>query len=136
MLLFNLDKLEEAAQKATLATPAKEDDALYFLLLKWWRDDDIIPRRFDKYKLNRPLTGGSSFIINPEAFFNRRNKAESVYKSQAIKLMARRDLNLYRQFNMDYLDISFFPDLNIQAIKYNPLIEIKGSHIYFKTEGN
>lgn len=125
ILIFDLNKLEEYADG--------NDVKMLWLLHKWYRDKDTVPRRGDKYFLRGPLSGGSSFLINPAPILLDKT-TDPIYLAQYVKLAARRDLTMYKQFHATYLDISFYPDINLQNIKYNPLLDIKSNVINFKYE--
>ena len=92
-----------------------------------------IPRSSrDKVK---PIVGlhGQSFILNPAALFNDRC-TDIVYKVQYIKLAARRNYINYKLYKHKHLDLSYYPDLNVDAIKYNPLLTTTNNNLYFKYE--
>lgn len=125
ILIFNLNKLETFA--------GDNDVKLIWLLYKWYRDKDCIPRKGDKFVLIKPLTGGSSFLTNPEPLLLDKI-TDPIYIAQYIKLAGRRDLFMYKQYRVTQLDISFFPDINLENIKYNPLIQVSGNKIHFKYE--
>ncbi len=102
-------------------------------MYKWWRDRDIIYRRNDQFKLLRPLTGGSSFLLNPDGILLDKT-TEPAYITQYIKLAGRRDLFLYKQYEMITLPLSYFTDINLTNIKTNPLLTITNTEIHFKYE--
>ncbi len=77
---------------------------------------------------------GLSFLLNPEPLFRKDNKVDILYKIQYIKLAARRDYGLYKLYGQKTLDLSYFPDINISAIRTNPLISIKNNQIFFLYE--
>lgn len=76
---------------------------------------------------------GNSFILNPIDLFN--DSSNTIYKSQYIILAAKRDYYLYSTYKIKSLQLSFFPDLNIEKIKTNPLLTINKTEIKFKYEG-
>ncbi len=125
ILKFNLIILEELAEG--------NDTKFNWLLYKWWRDRDIIYRRNDQFKLLRPLTGGSSFLLNPDGILLDKT-TEPAYITQYIKLAGRRDLFLYKQYEMITLPLSYFTDINLTNIKTNPLLTITNTEIHFKYE--
>jgi hypothetical protein len=76
---------------------------------------------------------GSSFLTSPgQLFFDR--VTDILYKAQYIELAGRRSYQQYIDLGYNHLDLSYYPDLNINAIKYNPLLTIKNNKIYFKYE--
>jgi len=81
-----------------------------------------------KYKL-----AGNNFLINPAELFFDRN-TDILFKAQYIRLAGRRSYQQYKDLGYKHLDLSYFPDLNLQIIKYNPLLTIKNNKIYFKYE--
>lgn len=121
-LFFDLNKLEELSCS----------DANKFLtLLEYHFNKKTIPSKYDKYK-PVPLHG-SCFLLNPIPFFSDKT-TDILYKVQYIKLAARRDYNLYRQYKYKALNTSYFPDLNWDAIRSNPLLKITPTEITFKYE--
>ena len=76
---------------------------------------------------------GNSFILNPQDLFN--CSSNTIYKSQYIILAAKRDYYLYSTYKITSLQLSFFPDLNIDKIKTNPLLTINKTEIKLKYEG-
>ena len=81
-----------------------------------------------KYKLI-----GNSYLTNPGQLFFDRN-TDVLFKAQYIQLAARRSYQQYKDLGINYLDLSYFPDLNLEAIKHNPLLITKNNKIYFKYE--
>lgn len=76
---------------------------------------------------------GFSFLTNPgELFFDQ--STDILFKSQYIQLAARRSYQHYIDLGHTYLDLTYFPDLKIDAIKYNPLLIINNNKLYFKYE--
>ena len=122
MLFFNLAQLQLAANgnSTTLVKELKQ----YFL----YRNKKLNGYYLPKYS----LFGGTSFLINPKELFN--DSALDVYKAQYIILAGKRDLNLYKEYKVATLDLSFFPDLQVEKIKNNPLLDIKQQQIKFKYE--
>lgn len=124
-LFFNIEVLE----KETNGDPVY----LVFALQKWFNKEHVPKNAKDKYK---PLTKslvGNSFLLQPVKFFND-TKTDIIYRSQYLKLAARRDYTLYKLYGAKFLDLSFLPDLNIKLIEANPLISIAQNKIYFKYE--
>jgi hypothetical protein len=77
---------------------------------------------------------GASFILNPEPLFNGNKNVDILYKIQYIQLAARRDYAMYKLYGAKYLDLSYYPDINIHAIATNPLLTVVNNKIYFKFE--
>lgn len=122
-LLFNLTLLESK----TNCDPVKlvETLKLYFLRKK-------IPKNSRSKVKPLPNLFGNSFLLNPESLF--KNTAEIVFQAQYIRLAGRRDYGMYKIFGHTFLDLSYFSDLNLDALKHNPLLTIKDNKIYFKYE--
>lgn len=76
---------------------------------------------------------GNSFILNPIDLFN--DNSSTIYKSQYIMLAAKRDYYLYSVYGIRSLQLSFFPDIDIDKIKTNPLLTINKTEIKFRYEG-
>ena len=76
---------------------------------------------------------GSNYLINPDQFFYDRS-IDILYKAQYIELAGRRSYQQYKDLGYKYLDLTYYPDLNKNAIKYNPIITIENNKIYFKYE--
>ncbi len=98
---------------------------------------------FYTYVFKRALAkniSGTSFLINPEQLLKNAKKLDTGFVIQYIKLAAHRDYALYKYYNTLSLDLSFFPDINLNVIKYNPLLKISDNKIYFlyeeKLKGN
>ncbi len=123
-LFFNLKTLEE--QSCNSAT--KFIDMLEFHYTKRLpatRDSKVVPSKV-------PLHG-NSFLLNPGDFFKDKT-TDLLFKVQYVKLAARRDYNLYKQYRYRALNTSYFPDINYDAIKLNPLLTITKSELTFKYE--
>lgn len=88
---------------------------------------------YKHYRLTNNKITGSNFIINPSKFFSDRN-IDILYKAQYIELAGRRSYQHYKDLGYKHLDLSYYPDLNKNAIKYNPILKIENNKIYFKYE--
>lgn len=75
---------------------------------------------------------GKSFLLKPKQLF--KAKIDIVYKVQYVRLAAKRDYFLYKQYGFNGLDLSLYPDLHTNNIKYNPLLEISNNKLTFKLE--
>jgi len=122
-LFFNIQKLEEV-------TKCNAD--LMLLHLNIWRSK-IIPKSAPKGTKQVNLAG-SSYLLNFDDLLH--HVGDTLWKGQYIRLAARRDYMLYKMYRAKYLDLSYFPDIDINAIKHNPLLEIVGNKLYFKFEEN
>lgn len=124
ILFFNLTTLE-----ATVGT-----DATYMVeALRKLSDGRTIPRNIsEKYKPIANLGKGTSFLINAKGLFV--DKSDIIYKAQYIRLAGRRDFISYKISGRKTLDLSYFPDIKLEAIRSNPLLDIASGHIHFKYE--
>lgn len=123
-LFFNLQILETKTQ----CDPQKLVKTLELHYL-----GKTLPRNSkDKVKPLRNLVG-TSFLLNAATFFAD-TKTDIVYKAQYIRLAGRRDYVLYKLYGQRYLDLSYFLDIDLNAIKHNPLLTITNNKINFKYE--
>jgi hypothetical protein len=123
-LFFNLQLLE---------SESGNDEQKFLKLLKYYYDNTTVVSKYEKYKPLEKSLKGNSFLINPRPvlYSTDRNPTDLV---NYIKLAGRRDLLLYKNYKILHLDRSLYPDINIEAIKYNPLLTITNNHIKFKYE--
>lgn len=124
ILFFNLTTLESTVGA----------DATYMVeALRKLYEGRTIPRNTsEKYKPIANLGSGTSFLINAKGLFL--DKADIIYKAQYIRLAGRRDFISYKISGRRTLDLSYFPDIKIEAIRSNPLLDITDGHIHFKYE--
>ena len=122
-MFFNLQKLEEASC----------DDPNTFMIMLWYHYTKRLPKNTKHLKFTQVNLQGNSFLLNPAPIFEDIS-TDILYKIQYIKLAARRDYLLYKQYGYKGLQTSFFPDLAVDAIKHNPLLDIKPTEILFKYE--
>jgi len=113
IFMFNLEKLNSMANKSQVRLVELLED-------------------YYKKGLNVKLYG-NSYLINPEQLFFDRS-VDVLFKAQYIQLAGRRSYQHYKDLGYKYLDLSYYPDLNLQAIKYNPLLITENNKIYFKYE--
>lgn len=89
-------------------------------------------------KLPRPTAKltlkGTSFILNPEPLFKSDKNVDILYKIQYIKLAAKRDYALYKLYGCRTLDLSYFPDIDVELLKTNPLLKIVNNQLHFLYE--
>ncbi len=123
-LFFNLSKLEAFSKGDTTTFLS----TLYF----HWNKAAPLRKSNMQYRTKESLVG-HSFLINPEAFF-KDQYTDPIYRVQYIKLAGRRDYNLFKQYKYLGLQTSFYPDLAVDNIKHNPLLEINKTEILFKYE--
>lgn len=123
-LFFNLKLLESESQN----NPEK-----LIALLRFHHEGKTLANKQEKYKPSTKSLVGNSFILNPGPIVYNKD-IDSAYLSQYVKLAGRRDLSLFRLYKAIGLDLSFFPDINLQVIKNNPLLNISNHQIRFKFE--
>lgn len=122
-LFFNLEVLEKESN---------QDVDKFLAILEYHYSKKLPKNAYTKYKPSKANLTGSSFIINPAPLF--KSELPAVYKVQYIKLAARRDYLLYRRYNVVHLDLSMYPDIDLEKIKRNPLLIITNNQIKFKFE--
>ena len=93
----------------------------------------LVVTLYKHYKITNTSIVGSNFLLNPEDFFLDRS-VDILYKAQYIELAGRRSYQHYKDLGYKHLDLTYYPDLNKTAIKYNPIITIENNKIYFKYE--
>lgn len=121
-LFFNLDKLEKEAG----------NDTVKFVELLRFHYEKRLPRKRDKYVPRGSLVG-NNFILSPAPLFSKLN-IDTAYIVQYIKIAGLRDYSLYKLYGTKSLPLSYFPDINIDAINHNPLLKITKTEIHLKFE--
>ncbi len=92
-----------------------------------------IPKNYlDRKNFFNGSLKGTSYLLNPLGLFN--SKTDSAYKVQYLALAGRRDFMLHAEYGISYLDLSFWPDIDLNKLKGNPLIEVKNNQIHFLLE--
>lgn len=125
-LLFNLTKLEALA---------KGDPTLLRVVLKHFYDK-APPKASKRYtQYTRSELTGKSFLLHPEPILSDVS-TDPAYVAQYIRLAARRSYMMYKVYNVRYLDLSAYPEVDIDQISHNPLLNIAQNKVYFKHEGN
>lgn len=119
-LFFDLQKLQEDSKGNALT--------LMSLLEYQWNKKQ--PRSF-KVPFGKSYTG-NNFLLNPSPLFI--STVDVSYKIQYVKLCALRDWFLYKTHGVTTLDLSYFPDVNVNLLKHNPLLTITNNTIRFKFE--
>jgi hypothetical protein len=121
---FNLSVLE---------SETKNDPSLIVEKLRLHFTKKSIPKHYlTKIKPISNLVG-NSFLVNPADLFADKT-TDIIYKSQYIQLAGRRDYSSYKLYNINYLDLSYFKDIDISKIITNPLLTITENKIHFKYE--
>jgi len=113
-LFFNLSLLESETQCDS--TKLVETLRLHFIRKS-------IPK--NQYSKIKPIFNlkGNSFLINPAILFTDTN-TDIVHKAQYIRLAGRRNYAIYKHYGYTYLDLSYYSDIDLNAIKSNPLLKI------------
>jgi hypothetical protein len=86
------------------------------------------------HQIPRRNLSGNSFILNPKPILADRPITDVEFIVQYVKLAARRDYTYYKHFGIKTLPLSYFPDINYNAIKYNPLFKIENNQLFFYYE--
>lgn len=124
-LFFNLLVLEEET----------ECDPQYMIeALNLYYKGVALPKNArSRYKPIQKSLRGNSFLLNPQDFFNDKT-TDVIFKAQYLRLAGRRDYAMYKFYGFKNLDLSFFSDIDLQALVGNPLLEITNKQIKFKYE--
>ena len=124
-LFFNLQVLEEKT----------ECDPVYLVtaLYKFYKGQKFPKNIKEQYKPISTLKAGYSFLLNPAEFFDDKS-SDPIHKAHYIRLAGRRDYHLFKQYGIKYLDLSFYPDLDLAAVRSNPLLTIANKQLNFKYE--
>lgn len=121
-LFFNLDILE---------TETNCDPKLMISMLERHFSKKLIPKNYRELISSKNLSG-HSFLLNAQPLFD--STCDIAYKAQYIRLAGRRDYSLYKLYRVVYLDLSYYKDIDLDALKHNPLLTITDNKIYFKYE--
>lgn len=124
-LFFNLKTLEQQSN----------GDTGKFMAMLEYHYSKKLPYKYSKYKPSKVSLAGNCFILNPQELFADKS-VDVLFKIQYVKLAGRRDYNLYKQYKYRALQLSYYPDINIDLIKNNPLLTITKTEILFKYEEN
>jgi hypothetical protein len=123
MLFYNLDNLlKEANGDSNKLVKSLYDYYLY-------KNKNLNGYYLPKYS----LLGGTSYLTNPKSLFND-TKTLVTHKAQYIILAGKREYGVYAEYGITSLDLTFFPDLNIDKIQTNPLLKIVKNQLNFKYE--
>jgi hypothetical protein len=122
-LFFDIQKLEKQANG---------NDLKFIEILQNHYEITVLKKTsFKKFKSIK----GSSYLLNPQAIFNSLTRSIDIaYIVQYVRLAARRSYPSYTLYNITWLDITFFPEIDLNSIKNNPLLKITTNYIYFKFE--
>ena len=109
------------------------DPYKFMALLEYRRSGGIAKSKFSKYKPATKSLSGGSFILNPDRLFSDKT-TDILFKLQYVKLAARRDYSLWKFHKYKGIQLSYYPDINIEAAKHNPLLIVTPTEIQFKYE--
>lgn len=123
-LFFNIQILNELAG---------DDPNKFLALLEYHRNGGIAKSKYSKYKPATKSLAGGSFLLNPDRLFSDKS-TDILFKVQYIKLAARRDYALWKFHKYKGIQLSYYPDINIEAAKHNPLLIVTSDQINFKYE--
>jgi hypothetical protein len=121
-LFFNFNVL----LRDTLGEPEYMVEALR----KFYLGITIPKNNHEKYKPLTRLKAGSSFLLQPKPFFNNTG-IDSAYRAQYIRLAALRNYGLYKTYGIKSVDLTLYPDIDLNKIKSNPLLIIANKQIKF-----
>jgi hypothetical protein len=118
MIFFNFEEL---------SCEANGDPLKLVKLLKMFKENRLL-----KYGLKQKLVG-HSFLLNPDYLFTDKS-TDILYIYQYLLLASKRDYSLYKLHGLKSLPLSYYPEINLNSIKNNPLLTITKSEIHFKYE--
>lgn len=121
-LFFNLENVSAEAN----GDPKRFMQLLYNLYYK------RLPKQ--SFRAPRLPLVGTSFLLNPEPILQRPKGVDILFIKQYVELAARRDYSLYKLYGYKVLPLSYFPDINQQAINNNPLLNIENNELQFYYE--
>ena len=90
MLFFDLEKLEKQSCNSSIQ---------FMSMLEYHHTKRLPKSFFTKLRPSKVPLHGNSFLLNPQPLFNDR-ATDILYKLQYVKLAARRDYNLYKQYGL------------------------------------
>lgn len=124
-LFFDLQILEEDTSC----------DPIYLVIAlhKFYKGQRFPKNAKETHKPLRRLKAGTSFLLNPAEIFDDKG-SDPIHKAQYIRLAGRRDYLLYKQYGIKSLDLTLYPDLDLAAIRSNPLLTIANKQLHFKYE--
>lgn len=119
-LFFSLEKLERISKGSDLAFLKNLET--YF---------NIKCKGYPKYGNFKSLAG-NAYLLNAQPLFN--ITIDPAYIVQYVRLAARRDYTHLALFNSISLDISFYPEIDFNKLRGNPLLTLKQNQLHFKFE--
>ncbi len=88
--------------------------------------------RILKYGLLSKLKG-SSFLLNPIKILSEKS-VDILFVYQYLILASQRDYSLYHLYGIKSLPLSYYPEIRLDSIKTNPLLEVTKTDIIFLYE--
>lgn len=79
------------------------------------------------------LIDATSYIKNYDDVFSYLNKIDILYITQYVSLAGKRSYADIKA-GKNYLDLSLYPDLDINSVKHNPLLTIDNNNLKFNYE--
>lgn len=76
---------------------------------------------------------GYSYILNAEDLL-RDKTTDPLFIYQYIELASKRDYTLYKLYGIKELLLEYYPDIDLEKIKSNPLLYVTNKEIIFKYE--
>jgi hypothetical protein len=119
---YNIEKLLKAS---------KNDPILTFKMLENYYYK-VVPKSRKALKYTANLSEGNNFLINTEKLLD--SPVDINHKFQYLLLTSKRDILMYAEYGCTYLDLSYWPDLLVDRIKSNPLLNITQTKIHFLFE--
>lgn len=93
-----------------------------------------LPSNKKKVKPVKLNMKGNSFILHLEPVLKLKKSIDTAYIVQYVKLCGMRDYTMYKLYGVKSLPLSYYPDIDLAAIKHNPLLHITQTEIKFKYE--
>lgn len=125
MVIFNYEELQKAANKSGLSN---------LEVLLYCKGNKLPKNKRSKYLFidKNKVLQGHSFLLN-EVELTKQGRPQE-YIDQYLFLAAKRSYSLYKMYKYKRLPLSLYPDLNIEAIKYNPLLKCTNNELVFLPE--
>lgn len=125
MVIFNYDELQKASAK--LKIPSLD-------ILIYCKSGKVPKNKRSKflYVDKVKILQGHSFLLNEYELTKTGRPQE--YIDQYLFLAAKRSYSMYKMYKYKRLPLSLYPDLNKEAIKYNPLLKCTSSELVFLPE--
>jgi hypothetical protein len=121
VLRFNLEKLQQKSKQHW--------DLLD--ILRDYRGGRWV--KLNNAKITSDMFSGPSFLLKPDQLLDD-TRTDRLFIVQYLKLAGRRNWQFYQDLGYKFLDLTYYPDIEITTLKYNPLLEIKNKRIHFKYE--